>query len=208
MMGGMEATKRDVPEIEGLPGGLEWVNAPAKWSYGGGRLEIAAPAMTDWFVSPTDGTVAEAAPMLLFRAGREFTLTARVSTAMESRWDAAALMVVAGRENWGKLAFEKSAYMEPTIVSVVTRVISDDCNAQVVEPGWAWLRIGTVGRGIGFYHSGDGKKWKLVRVFSLDAREDLRVGFEAQSPVGDGSKAVFEQIDYRAAGIADLFAGE
>lgn len=152
MMGGMREMNRGVPEIEGLPGGLEWVNEPAAWSYGGGRLEITAPGGTDWFVSPTDGAVAESAPMLLFKAAGQVRLTALVSTAMEGKWDAGALMVYADRENWGKLAIEKSAYMEPTIVSVVTRGISDDCNSLVVEPGPAWLRIGTVGRGIGFYH--------------------------------------------------------
>lgn len=208
MMGAMDETKRDVPEIEGLPGGLEWVNSPAGWSYTVGRLEIAAPGGTDWFASPTDATVAAAAPMLLFKASAAFRFTARVSTAMESKWDAAALMVVADSQNWGKLAFEKSAYLEPTIVSVVTRGVSDDCNAQLVEPGWAWLRIGTVGRGIGFYHSADGERWKLVRVFSLEGRQDLRIGFEAQSPVGTGATAVFEGIEYRAEGIADQFAGE
>jgi len=208
MMGGMEEIKRGVPEIGGLPAGLGWVNEPAEWSYGGGRLEIAAPGKTDWFVSPTDGAVAEAAPMLLFQAAREFRLTARVATAMEGKWDAGALMVFADKENWGKLAFERSAYLEPTIVSVVTRGVSDDCNAQVVEPGGAWLRIGTVGQGIGFYHSADGERWKLVRVFSLGGRQDLRIGFEAQSPVGDGSVATFEGIEYRAEDVRDQFAGE
>ena len=145
MMGGMEAMQRAVPEIEGLAAELEWANGPAEWSYGGGRLEIAAPGKTDWFISPTGGTVAESAPVLLFKAAREWRLTARVSTPMEGKWDAAALMVFADKDNWGKLAFERSAYMEPTIVSVVTRGVSDDCNALVVEPGGAWLRMATVG---------------------------------------------------------------
>jgi uncharacterized protein len=91
-------------------------------------------------------------------------------------------------------------------VSVVTQGVSDDCNALVVEPGGAWLRMGTVGRGIGFYHSADGERWKLVRVFSLGGRE-LRIGFEAQSPVGEGSVAAFERIEYRAEGVRDQFAG-
>ncbi|MBE0659959.1 MAG: DUF1349 domain-containing protein, partial [Bryobacteraceae bacterium] len=44
-------------------------------------------------------------------------------------------------------------------------------------------------------------------VFSLGGREDLRIGFEAQSPVGEGSVAAFERIEYRAQGIPDQFAG-
>ena len=40
--------------------------------------------------------------------------------------------------------------------------------------------------------SGDGR-WVFVRAFSLPGAESARVGFEAQSPMGDGCEVAFEQ---------------
>lgn len=196
------------PDLMGLPGGMEWLVEPVSWSFEEGVLRIAAGAKTDWFISPTDGARAESAPCLTFPAGREFTLTALVSAEMCAQWDAGALMVFADRENWGKIAFERSAYQEPTIVSVVTKGVSDDCNGEVWAGQNVWLRIGTVGRGIGLYSSPDGVKWRLARVFSLGETRELRIGFEAQSPTGPGTTAMFRRISYRAQGIADQFADE
>jgi len=197
-----------VPGLVGLAEGMEWLVEPVSWSFDEGVLSITAGAKTDWFISPTSGARAESAPCLTFPAGSEFTLTALVSASMKSRWDAGALMVFADRENWGKIAFEKSAYQEPTIVSVVTKGVSDDCNGEVWKGQGVWLRIGKVGKGIGLYNSADGVKWRMVRVFSLGETGDVRVGFEAQSPTGQGATATFREISYRARGIADQFAGE
>jgi regulation of enolase protein 1 (concanavalin A-like superfamily) len=135
-------------------------------------------------------------------------LTALVSAEMNSQWDAGALMVFADKENWGKIAFEKSAYQEPTIVSVVTKGISDDCYGEVWAGGSVWLRIGTVGKGLGLYYSANGVNWRMARVFSLGVDRGLRVGFEAQSPTGQGATATFQEIRYRAQGIENQFAGE
>lgn len=197
-----------VPGLVGLPEGMEWLVEPVSWSLESGVLSITAGAKTDWFISPTDGARAESAPCLTFAAGREFTLTALVSAEMNSQWDAGALMVFVDRENWGKIAFEKSAYQEPTIVSVVTKGVSDDCNGEAWAGGSVWLRIGTVGQGIGLYNSADGVKWRMARVFSLGVDGGLQIGFEAQSPTGQGATATFQEISYRAQGIEDQFAGE
>lgn len=196
------------PRLIGLPEGMEWLVEPVSWSLDDGVLSITAGAKTDWFISPTDGARAESAPCLTFPAGREFTLTALVSAEMQSQWDAGALMVFLDKENWGKIAFERSAYQEPTIVSVVTKGVSDDCNGEVWTGRSVWLRIGTVGNGIGLYNSADGVKWRMARVFSLGEARGLRIGLEAQSPAGHGTTARFAEISYRARGIADQFAGE
>jgi hypothetical protein len=42
--------------------------------------------------------------------------------------------------NWPKFALELSVYREPTIVTVVTRGVSDDCNSSVVGGGSIWYR--------------------------------------------------------------------
>jgi hypothetical protein len=59
----------------------------------------------------------------------------------------------------------------------------------------------------GLYASPDGLSWKLVRVFALGAAPQLRVGFEAQSPVGESGTATFSEIRYEARRIDDVFAG-
>jgi regulation of enolase protein 1 (concanavalin A-like superfamily) len=49
----------------GVPDKLEWKNSPAAWHIeGGNRLTISSAKMTDWFVDPFDGKVANSAPML------------------------------------------------------------------------------------------------------------------------------------------------
>jgi regulation of enolase protein 1 (concanavalin A-like superfamily) len=59
------------------------------------------------------------------------------------------------------------------------------------------------------YHaSTDGKVWRLIRVFTLgDDVSAHRVGFEAQSPTGDGCAVTFTDIGFRAQRLAELRDG-
>jgi regulation of enolase protein 1 (concanavalin A-like superfamily) len=194
--------------VPGLPGPLEWKNAPVSAESTGGTLTIVSGAKTDWYISPIDGQVSNSAPLLLFRPEGDFVLSAKVTVDFRSQWDAGYLMVYADDTTWAKFALEMSAYKEPTVVTVVTRGISDDCNSTVVSGNSIYLRVALRGQAILLYTSPDGGAWRLVRAFSIGAPADLRVGFASQSPVGEGGSAVFSAIDYRRKTISDVFAAE
>ncbi len=131
-----------------VPGRLEWKNAPVRAEMREGVLTIAAGPSTDWFVSPIDGAAKANAPVLFFEADHEFILTTRITADLPGKWDAGMLMVYQDDSHWAKFAFEKSAYLEPTIVSVVTRGASDDCNSSVVSAKSIWYRVAGIGQAV------------------------------------------------------------
>jgi uncharacterized protein len=170
-----------------------WFDGPAG--------EIVAGPRTDWFVDPADGTVRANAPSVLQAVDGDFLLSARVEVDFAATFDAGALVLWHDERTWAKLAFEYSPYGEPMVVSVVTRDSSDDCNSRVVAGGAIWLRIARIGAAHAFHASDDGERWEFVRHFRLG---DAQVGFEAQSPTGDGCRARFSEIRFDAATLAEL----
>jgi regulation of enolase protein 1 (concanavalin A-like superfamily) len=171
-------------------------------------LSIAAGKSTDWFISPTDSKPTSNAPVLLFQPASEFVLSAKVQIEFGKQWDAGTLMVYSDDSSWAKLAFEMSVYGEPTIVSVVTRGVSDDCNSAAIAGHAVYLQVAKVGSTLSFYYSTDAGSWRLVRTFTLGETKTLRVGFSAQSPIGEGVTAVFSEIRYSPKGPKDIFKGQ
>lgn len=103
---------------------------------------------------------------------------------------------------WAKLCFELSPQGRPTVVSVVTRDFSDDCNSFTVEAPSTWLRISRLGQAFAFHASTDGNYWQLARYFSLGPSTVVSLGFEAQSPLGGTCTAHFTNVRF-AAGTLD-----
>jgi uncharacterized protein len=193
-------------ELPGFPGPLRWDEEPAAFQ-AGRALTVRAGPETDLFIDPGTGTRALNAPRLLGPADGtpdgDFLLSARVEVGFAATFDAGALILWAGEDRWAKLAYELSPQGEPTVVSVVTRGASDDCNA-FSAPN-IWLRVARLGPAYAFHASLDGATWRLIRYFALDA--EPRVGFEAQSPVGTGCQAVFDHIAYEPRRLAELRDG-
>ena len=196
------AADTSVPVLHGIPGPTEWKNAPLSWAVdGSGALSITAGKQTNWFVSPLDGGKSENSPKLLFKPAEDFVLSARVTVDFQSQWDAGTLVLYANDTVWAKLCFEMSIEKQPTIVSVVTRGLSDDNNSIAIHGNTVYLKIAKVGQGIFFYASTDGKKWTTIRAFSLLPAQQILAGFSSQSPQGEKCKTVFSQIEYRAVRI-------
>lgn len=197
------------PAINGMPGDLKWQNAPVTWHVDhGSELTILSGKETDWFVDPFDGAIHNTAPMLLFVPANDYVFSAKVKVAFSAKWDAGALMVWADDHHWAKLSFELSPVKQPTLVTVVTRDLSDDCNSVPISGSTVYLQIARSGPAFVFYFSSDGKKWQVVRVFSLGEGVKPRVGFESQSPAGKGTEVVFSEIHYSATKIANIYNDE
>ena len=177
-------------------------------------LVATAPAHTDLYVNPggEDSADAEsllnAATLLGTPPVGDFQLSARVSVDFQTQYDAGVLLLWIDEQHWAKFCFEFSPAAQPMVVSVVTREISDDANAFVVPDRSVWLRVSRVDRVYAYHASTDAITWQLVRVFSLGgAVADHRLGFEVQSPTGDGCTVTFDDIRFTGQRLADLRDG-
>jgi regulation of enolase protein 1 (concanavalin A-like superfamily) len=198
----------DEVTIEGLPMRLRWLRPPQDWRVAGSRLTIEAGGETDWFADPAKPEeLLSNAPALLAHMSGDFLLSARLTVDFSSVFDAGALMLYVGDRCWAKLCLEYSPRAEPTIVSVVTNGSSDDANGVRASGDETWLRIARIGTAFAFHASRDGARWELVRYFRLGTGEAPRVGFEAQSPNGEGCVATFDEIRFEARRLQDLRGG-
>jgi len=97
----------------------------------------------------------------------------------------------------------------PTIVSVVTRGLSDDANGEELPLVPIHMRVYRNGDLVAFHWSLDGVAWKLARVFALPlAGRPVTFRLVAQSPTGDGCTATFDNINTSTGRIDDLRSGQ
>jgi regulation of enolase protein 1 (concanavalin A-like superfamily) len=122
----------------------------------------------------------------------DFLLSAHIEAELHALFDAGALLVWQGDRSWAKLALERSPEGQPTVVTVVTRDLSYDCNSVTLDQPSAHLRVARIDDAFAFHLQVAGR-WQLIRHFVLNAA-NVRVGFLAQSPTGDGCTARFREI--------------
>lgn len=170
-------------------------------------LTMTAGPRTDLFVDPQGGPRMLNAPRRLGRVEGDFQLSARVTVDFAATYDAGVLALFADAGAWAKLCFERSPQGEAMVVSVVTRGVSDDANAFVVDGQSVWLRISRLGHAHAFHASTDGSRWRFVRHFALEPADGLAAGFLAQSPTGAGCAVRFDEIVYRSERLSDLRSG-
>jgi uncharacterized protein len=194
------------PKLAGLPAPLAWQNGTADWSANkNGTFTLAAGKKTDWFVWPGGGDYRpDSSPRLLFRTDENFSFSTRVDVAAHATYDAGCIALVGTASHWAKFCLEAQAGGGLAIVSVVTRDMSDDATSYPVRGTSTYIKVAKDQRGIFFYASPDGRRWTIVRKFSLDAPQGLRAGFAVQSPEGDGARASFSDFHY-ATGKIDLW---
>jgi regulation of enolase protein 1 (concanavalin A-like superfamily) len=201
-------------DVPGLPFPVT-ASHPDVWRLGEDGVVLAdAPAHTDFYVNPGGGDSADAesllnaATLLGLPPAGDFQLSARVTVDFRAQYDAGVLLLWIDERHWAKFCFEFSPDAEPMVVSVVTREVSDDANAFTVPERSVWLRVSRIDRVYAYHASTDGKVWRLIRVFTLgDDVSAHRVGFEAQSPTGDGCAVTFTDIGFRAQRLAELRDG-
>jgi uncharacterized protein len=179
-----------------------------------GAVTVMAQPRTDIFIDPGRGAALNAESMLNAATllgdvpDGDFQLSARVTVGFASAFDAGVLLLWLSERYWAKLCFEFSPAGAPMIVSVVCRGVSDDANAFTVPGRSAWLRVSRVDRAYAYHASLDGQAWSMIRVFNLDDETSRdRIGFEGQSPTGDGCTVTFDEIRFLPERLADLRDG-
>jgi uncharacterized protein len=206
------ADKFDLPELP-FPLSASHVDVFRHDDQGGGVVATAL-AHTDFYVNPggTDSADAEtllnAATLLGLPPAGDFQFSAQVTVDFRSQYDAGVLLLWIDERNWSKFCFEFSPAAEPMVVSVVTRGVSDDANAFTVPDRSVWLRVSRIDQVYAYHASTDGTTWQLIRVFTLgDQLSEHRIGFEAQSPTGDGCTVTFSDIRFASHRLAELRDG-
>ncbi len=142
--------------VPGLPAPLRLINEAVAHSVGDARVSLTAGARTDWFRNPGGEVVADDAPALLMPARGLWMLRACVSAEHAATFDAAVLVVYVDWRTWAKLCLELSPQGQVTVVSVVTRGESDDCDSVPIDAHATWMRVSRLGRAFAFHHSVDG----------------------------------------------------
>jgi regulation of enolase protein 1 (concanavalin A-like superfamily) len=191
------------PVLPGFPANPHWRNNPADWSLKDGNLTIKSAEKTDWYIAPTNGGDSKNSPILLFPGPKDFWFSAKVTVDFKSSFDAGVLAIYANDKTWIKFALEQSNEGKPSIVTVVTRGLSDDCTGTAIEGNSVYLKAVKAGQAIFLYFSADGKHWSLTRVLNLGTEQNLQFGFSSQSPTGGGSTATFSDIHYKAERLRD-----
>jgi uncharacterized protein len=203
-------TKPDVgPALAGFAASARWsVTAPSWHASDAATLTMTAPPRTDRFHDPATTVRQADSPAWLTPVEAPATLVAHVQVDFVDTFDAGVLMAYQGRDTWAKLCFERAPDGRPMVVSVVTRGRSDDANASVVDDDAVWFRVSVLPRAYAFHASRDGRRWDLVRYFTLGSRGRRRVGLSVQAPVGAGCRATFRSVSIRPGTVADIRSGD
>lgn len=206
---------REQAGASGLPAppSIEWESVDGKptklWAADQRAGFLTASHETDWFIDPTTRQPVRNAPLLLTPVVDDFQFVAHVRAPLAATFDAVALFVYATPTCWAKLLLERSPQGADTIVTVVTREVSDDANGPTVPtPGQTWLRVSRTQDTYAFHYSPDRTLWSLARLFTIGPSAGHRIGLSVQSPQGDGLTGQAAQIAITNTTLADPRSGQ
>jgi regulation of enolase protein 1 (concanavalin A-like superfamily) len=174
-----------------------------------GRLTLPSEARRDNFRDPDGKLSNNTAPLLLTGVDNKkpFTLTAKITPTFVKTYDAGTLYIYVKEDLWLKMAMEMDERGKHRIVSVRTIGTSDDNNHDVIEAKSVYMKISSDTKTVGFYYSLDKKNWQLIRLFKNDYPASIWVGISTQSPLGEGTSAVFEDVSLTRHSITDFRMG-
>ena len=176
------------------------------------RIEIKAPAQTDFFCGSIDeceeGILPESlcnAPYYYTEIEGDFILKVKVSHDFKDTYDSASVMVMKDMNCWAKCCFELTDFGTHAAVSVVTKGDANGCN---LEGDTAWLQVCRVGNNFAFHYSVDGENFYMMRYFHLPVDPVVKVGLLAQAPVGNGGIRVYEDLSIQKSTVKNIRAGK
>lgn len=170
-------------------------------------IAVYAPASSDYFVDAQTDEVINTAPFLYEEVCGDFVLKAKVHHDFISTYDACVLLALDNEALWAKACFEFSDLGTHSIVSVMTNKKSDDANNVSIEGNEVWLQLARKGNMFAIHYSLDGQTFKMARLTYLPMSETIKVGFEAQSPMGEGGMRYFEHCSLEHVTLNDIRDG-
>lgn len=189
-------------------GGFAWMNPPKTFELNDGILTMEAPNGSDFFNNPEDGQITGTAPFLFTEIAGDFVVKAQVQPDFSSQWNAVALMVHIDQNHWIKFAFENSDATGPSIVTVVTKNLSDDANGVVLRNSNAiWLKLIRKGDNYSMLWSEDDSDYKMARLTTLSNSQTVKIGMEAQCPVGPSATHHITYFELEQKTVKDMRKG-
>ena len=184
------------------------MNEPSSFDVQDGSLQITVAKGTDFFNNPEDSSVVESAPFLYQEVAGDFVAKAVVQPDFSAQWNALSMMVYLDSLNWIKFAFENSDATGPSIVTVVTKGTSDDANGVILDStSTVWLAIARKANIYSMHWSTDGDTYQMARLTSMRSHQSVKIGVEAQSPVGDSAAHqvhYFELVEKTVENLRDI----
>lgn len=188
---------------------FKWLNEPKNHTVKDGELHIEAEAKTDFFIDPENKKATATAPFLYKEIKGDFVATTLVQPDFKDQWNASALFMMIDDKHWIKFAFENSDATGKTIVSVVTREVSDDANGAILnDSDQVWLKMIRKGNLYAMHWSLDGITYNMCRLAAMPIAEKVKIGVEAQSPVGETAHHKFLYFNIESKTVKDLRKGE
>ena len=174
-----------------------------------GKLTLTSEAKRDNFRDPDGKLSNNSAPVLLTEVDNKkpFTLTAKITPTFLKTYDAGTLYIWVKDDLWLKLAMELDERQKTRMVSVRTTGTSDDNDHDVVTAKSVYMKISSDTTTVGFYYSLDKKTWQLIRLFKNDYPSSIWVGISTQSPIGNGTSAVFEDLSLTQQSVSNFRLG-
>lgn len=191
------------------PPQLSWMNKPENFSLTEGHLKIEARKGTDFFIDPESGEVTATAPYLYKELEGDFVAELKLRPDFTSQWNAGAIFMMIDESNWIKFAYENSDATGKSIVSVVTRDVSDDANGVVLnDQEELWLKMIRKGDIYSMLWSLDGIEYKMCRLAAMKESVTVKIGLEAQCPVGETAVHDFLYFGVESKTVKNLRKGE
>ena len=174
-----------------------------------GKLTLTSEAKRDNFRDPDGKLSNNTAPVLLTEVDNKkpFTLTAKITPTFLETYDAGTLYIWVKDDLWLKMAMEMDERHKTRMVSVRTTGTSDDNNHDVVTAKSVYMKISSDTTTVGFYYSLDKKTWQLIRLFKNAYPSPIWVGISTQSPIGNGTSAVFEDLSLTQQSVSNFRLG-
>jgi regulation of enolase protein 1 (concanavalin A-like superfamily) len=200
----------DSLRLKSIPHPLSW-NAPPEHLHirSANSFTMKAAKGTDLYCFVDGSYYVHQVPLLLFKPDSAFIFSAKVKPQFKKFYDGSAIILYTDSSSWAKLLLEK---MEDGSVaigsSIVRNRVTDDNYHRTIPGNEVYLKAVRAGKVYCFYYSTDGKAWNLLRTFSLENPENLRIGFYAQSPKGEGLTVEVSDLRYTAAPFKNFFTGE
>ena len=155
------------------------------------KLIITSDAKTDYFVNPIDGFTINNAAFVYKSIKGDFVSKAKIELKHKSLFDAGVLLAFQDETHWAKACFEKNDDGDLCICTVMTNELSDDCSGPIIKQDHVWLQLSRTDNIFAVHYSLDGEIWHMTRLANLNLDEELEVGFESQSPTGQGTIVKF-----------------
>ncbi len=189
-------------------GGFSWMNPPQSFDISNGILTVEAPKGSDFFNNPEDGQITGNAPFLFTEIKGDFVVKAQIQPDFSSQWNAISLMIHIDENHWIKFAFENSDATGPSIVTVITKNLSDDANGVVLENSKAiWLKLIRKGDNYSMLWSQDDSDYKMARLTTLPHFPSVKIGLEVQCPVGPGATHMISYFGIAQKTVKDMRKG-